>query len=110
MRQMLIKGANCALLIIALIGIPAITSAGFGSLRIASAPTQRMLILWTLSLAAGLNLLAAMGVMGDARGRRLCRDWAAAFLGLLCVEWGYFHGYLSFHWLKQALLWLKRRV
>ncbi len=110
MRQMLIKGANCALLIIALIGIPAITSVGFGRLRIASAPTQRMLILWTLSLAAALNLLAAMGGIGDARGRRLCRDWAVAFLGLLGVEYAYFHGYMDFHWLKQALLWLKSHI
>lgn len=110
MRQVLIKCINCALLIVVLIGIPAITGARFGSLRISSAPRTQMLILWGLSLAAAVNGVAALGLAGDAGNRRLCRGWAFAFAGLLAIEYGFFHGYVNFDWLKQSLVWLKQHV
>ena len=69
-----------------------------------------MLMFWGLSLAAAGNLLAAVGLMKDAKDRRLCRDWAIAFAGLLGVEYAFFHGYLNFDWLKRSLLWLDQHL
>jgi len=105
--RLLIKSVNCALLIIVLVGIPAITSTNLGSLQVSSTPTRRMLILWGLSLATAGNAVAACGALKDAKDRRLCRDWAIAFAGLLGVEYAFYYGYLDFEWLKRLLLWLK---
>ena len=110
MRQFLIKCINCALLIVILIGVPAITGVRFGSLQISSAPRTQMLILWGMSLAAAVNTLGAFGALGHFGDRRLCRDWAITFVGLLGVEYAFFHGYLSFGWLKQSLIWFKRHL
>jgi hypothetical protein len=110
MQRLLIKGINCALLIIVLVGVPAVTSANLGSLQVSSTPIRRMLMLWGLSLATGGNAVAAAIGLKDAKDRRLCRDWAIAFAGLLGVEYAFFYGYLDFGWLKRALLWLKARL
>ena len=49
MRRFLIKCVNFALLVIIVIGIPAVTRRQFGSFQIGSAPALQMLSFWTFS-------------------------------------------------------------
>ena len=109
MQRVVIQCANSFLLIIILIGIPAITSARFGSLLLSSAPRAQMLTLWGLALTAVGNLLGALGLVRGRKERRLCRKWAAIFGVLLLIEYLFAHAYLNFDWLKEALQWLQRR-
>lgn len=108
--RFLIKAINCALLIIIMVGIPAVASASLGNLQVSSKPTKRMLILWGLSLAAIANAAGALGLIKNAKDRQLCRDWAFGFAGLLLIEYAYFQGYLNFDWLKQSLKWLQKKI
>jgi hypothetical protein len=108
MQRLLIKCVNCILLIIIFIGIPAITGAQFGALRVSSTPKAQMLTLWGLSLAAVVNTVAALGWAKNRKDRTLCWGWFLAFGGLLGIEYASVHGYVSFDWLKRMLLWLQK--
>ena len=59
MQQFLIRGVNFAMLIVMVIGIPAVTHAQLGNFQITPAPTLQLLSFWGLSLALGGNILAA---------------------------------------------------
>jgi len=59
MQRFLIKCVNFALLIIIVIGLPAVTRAQFWNVQIVSAPKLQLLSFWGLSLALGGNILAA---------------------------------------------------
>lgn len=105
MQRVLIITANCALLALLLIGLPAATHWQLGDWQIASASTgQRLLVLGLVIGGAG-NLLAGMCLVKGRKGKVLCWEWAAVFGALLLAGWAYRHGYLNFNWLRQTLLW-----
>jgi len=106
MQRLLIKCVNFALLIIIVIGIPAVTRAQFWSFQIALAPTLQLLSFWGLSLALGANIAAAALFKGR-KERILCWEWAAVFGVLLFAYSAFALGYLKFNWLKKTLLWLQ---
>jgi len=105
--RLAIQLVNSFLLIVILIGIPAITSARFGNLQLSSAPKAHRLTLWGLALAAAANAIAAVSIAKGRKERVVCGWWVAGFLALLAVEYLHFNGYFNFNWLKQALLWVQ---
>jgi hypothetical protein len=107
MQRFLIIVANCALLALLLIGLPAASHAQLGDWQIASVSTGRQLLFWGLAIAAAGNILAGLTIAKGRKGKKLCWEWAVIFAGLLLVYWGFTHGYFNFNWLKQALLWLQ---
>ena len=109
MRRFLIHAANGALLIIILIGIPAVTSARFGSVRLSSDPPLQMLTMDGLGLVAAGNLAGAFLLRKDRKGRRACAAWALLFGLTLAAEFSYARGYLDFTWLKRLLRWIQER-
>ena len=108
MQQFLIKCVNFAMLIVIVIGIPAVTRMQFWNVQIASAPTLQLLSFWGLSLALGGNLLAATWLFKGRKERIFCGEWAAIFGVLLFAYSAFALGYFKFNWLKQTLLWLQR--
>jgi len=109
MRRFLIHAANGALLVIILIGIPAVTSARFGSVRLSSDPQLQMLTMDGLGLVAAGNLAGALLLRKDRKGRRACAAWALLFGLTLAAEFSYARGYLDFTWLKRLLRWIQER-
>jgi hypothetical protein len=109
MQRFLIKCANCALLVILVVGVPAVTRAQFGNYQIASATRLQLLLFWGLSLALGGNILAATFLVKGRKERILCWEWAAVFGVLLFAYSTFLLGYFNFNWLKQALLWIQQR-
>jgi len=109
MQRFLIKCTNGILLVIIFIGVPAITGAQLGRWQISSAPQAQLLMSWGLGIAAAGNALAAMFLF-KSKQRTLCWEWAAAFGGLLGVQYAYLHGHLNFDWLKRSLLWLQKHI
>jgi hypothetical protein len=108
MQRFLIITANGALLALLLIGLPAATHLQLGGWQISSVATGRQLLFWGLAAAATGNVLAALVFVKGRKGKTLCWEWAAVYGGLLLAVYGYLHGYLSFDWLKQTLLWFQR--
>jgi hypothetical protein len=107
MHRFLVHLANVFLLVLIVIGIPAITSLRFGSIRLSSDPKLQMLTLTGLGLAAATNLVGALFAVTDKKGRRACWTWALLFGLILAVEYCYFRSYIRFGWLKEALLWVQ---
>ncbi|PYJ86496.1 MAG: hypothetical protein DME22_05010 [Verrucomicrobia bacterium] len=97
------------MLVVILIGVPAITSARFGSLRLSSAPKVQLLTLWGLGLAVACNSSAALWLMKDRKDRTLFWKWTFVFGALLAIEYAYYNGWLNFNWLKQTLHWAQNR-
>jgi hypothetical protein len=110
MQRFLIKGVNFALLIIIVIGVPAVTRSQLGNYQITPAPTLQLLWFWGLSLALGGNLLAAALLFKGRPERILCWEWAAIFGVLLFAYGAFVLGYFKFGWLKKILLWLQRHA
>jgi ABC-type transport system involved in multi-copper enzyme maturation permease subunit len=108
MQRFLIKCVNCALLIVILIGVPAVTGAQFWNWQVSSVPVARTLMLWGLALAAAGNAAAALFGIRGRKEQKLCWEWAAVFGALLGAECAFVHGWLNFNWLKQFLLWLQK--
>src|ERR1044072_7849307 len=100
MQRLLIQCANGALLVIVLIGIPAVTSARFGSLLLSSAPKAQILTLWGLALGAVANTMTALLLIKGRKERLLCWKWTGSFASLLLVEYLFIHGYFDFNWLR----------
>jgi hypothetical protein len=107
MRPYLIKGANCLLLILVLIGIPAVAEIRIFGLQVSPATTLQRLVLWGLLLGVAANAATTLFWAKDRKNGRLCCEWAIAFACLYLVELALSLGYLNFHWLKQTLLWIK---
>ena len=110
MQRLLIKCVNFALLIIIVIGVPAVTRAQFWNVQIVSAPKLQLLSFWGLSLALGGNILAAAFLFKSRKERMLCWEWAAVFGVLLFAYSAFVLGYFKFDWLKNILLWLRSHV
>jgi hypothetical protein len=107
MQRFLIITANCTLLALLLIGLPAATHAQLGDWQIASVSTGRRLLFWGLAIAAAGNILAGLSIVKGRKRKILCWEWTAVFAGLLLVYWGFTHGYFNFNWLKNTLLWFQ---
>ena len=107
MQRFLIKCVNGALLIIILIGIPAITREQFGSWQISSAPIAQKLMFWGLALAIIANVLGATIFVFGPKAKALCAQWAFIFAGFLFLEYAFMRGWINFNWLKNFLLWLQ---
>jgi hypothetical protein len=107
MQRLVIQCANWFLLIVILIGIPAITSARLGHLQLSSAPVAQKLTLWGSALVAAGNAMAAIVLLNGRRERLLAWKWAAIFAALLLTEFLFIHHYFSFDWLRAALVWLE---
>jgi hypothetical protein len=108
MQRFLIQCANCVLLAIIFLGIPAVTGAQFGGWQITAIPQARRLIFWGLALAVAGNAVAALGPIKSRKERKLCWEWMAVFIGLLLIQYAYLRGHFNFNWLKQTLLWLQK--
>ena len=108
MQRFLIQCANCVLLAIIFLGIPAVTGAQFGGWQITAIPQARRVIFWGLGLAVAGNAGAALGPVKSRKERKLCWEWMAVFIGLLLIQYAYLRGHFNFNWLKQTLLWLQK--
>ena len=104
MKRLLIQCVNCALLVLVVIGIPAITHVQFRSYQIGSAPTLQLLLFWTLALAVGLNIFTASFLIKARKDRVICWEWAGVFGVLLFAYSAFVFGYYNFDWLKNFLL------
>lgn len=107
MQRFLIITANCALLALLLIGLPAATHAQWGDWQIASVSTGQRLLFWGLAIAMAGNILVGHSVVKGRKGKILCWEWTAVFAGLLLACWGFMRHYFNFDWLKRMLLWLQ---
>jgi hypothetical protein len=109
MQRLLVQLANVFVLVVIVIGVPAITSLRFGSVRLSSDPKLQMLTLGGLGLAAALNLIGALALVSDKKGRKACWAWALLFALMLAAEYAYIRGYLPFGWLKNFLEWIEEK-
>jgi hypothetical protein len=109
MQKFLIKSVNCALLVIILIGIPAVSKSRFGSWDISSVPIAQKLTFVGLSLAIILNVLGAILFVPGPKAKALCAEWAFIFGGLLFLEYAFIQDWINFNWLKNFLVWLQKR-
>lgn len=109
MLRFLVKVTNCILLVIILIGIPAVTHVQFGNWQMGSAAKARLLIFFGLVLAAIGNAVPALLIKKD-QDRHFFWEWSALFGFLLTVEYAYTSGYLNFGWLKSGLLWTQSHL
>jgi hypothetical protein len=109
-QKFLIIIANCALLVVMLLGVPEICGVRFWSLEVSSFPIARILMFWGLALCSALNAVAAKFLVKSKKDRELCWIWAAIFAALLGAEFGYERGWFNFMWLKRALLWVMNKV
>jgi hypothetical protein len=108
MQRFFIQGANFALLVLLLIGVPAVAHAQMGDWQITPASTLHRLIFGGLLIALLGNGAAAAFLIKSRKERILCWEWAAVFGGLLGIQFAFTHGYFNFAWLKQALQWMQK--
>jgi len=106
-QRWLVHLANSALLVIVLIGVPAITSLQFGSIRLLSDPKLQMLTMVGLGLGGAANFAGALLLKKDKKTRHACVAWALLFGVILAAELLYVHHYIRFRWLKKLLLWVQ---
>jgi hypothetical protein len=106
-QRLIIHLGNSVLLVIILIGIPAITSLRLGSIRLLSDPKLQMLTMVGLGLAGTANLVGALLLKKDKKTRQACRTWAILFGMILAAEYLYIRGFIGFRWLKKFLLWVQ---
>ena len=110
MQPLFIRAANLFLLVIILVGIPAITGKNIGWLRLSNAVTAQTLTLWGLGLAALINGIGAFFFRRKRPVKIICWRWVAIFLVLLAVEILLIRHVISFDWLKDLLVWGKRNA
>jgi uncharacterized membrane protein len=108
MQRFLINVINCALLIVILIGIPAITHAHIGHWQISSTPTAEKLTFGGLVFAIAANVLVATIFLKNPKTKESCAKWVFVFVGILFLEYAFGRGWFNFDWLKNFLLWLQK--
>lgn len=110
MQRFLIITANCVLLALLLIGLPAATRSQVGNVQLSSASTGRLLLFCGLGIALAANILAGRFLVKVRKQKSLCWEWAAVFGILLLAYYGFVRGWFNFLWLRHALQWLQRHV
>ena len=111
MQKFLVNSVNVALLVIILVGIPAITHAQFGHWQISDAPTMERLLFGGLVIGVVLNVLGATIFIPGPKSKALCAEWAFIYGGLLFLEYAYVvRGWINFNWLKTSLQWVQRHL
>jgi hypothetical protein len=108
MQKNFIIAANGAMLVLLLIGVPAVAGRRLGNWELLSVPASQRLTFWGLALAAAGNGVAALFLVKGRKDRKLCWEWAAVFAALFGVEYAFVRGWVSFHWLQRALRWLQK--
>jgi hypothetical protein len=106
--RLLIILANCALLVLLVIGLPAATRARWGDVQFSSAATNQKLIFGGVAIAVALNLFTAIYLTKQRRQKILCWEWAGVFGALSLAFYAFSCGYLDFAWLTHALQWLQK--
>jgi|GEM_PF-409708 len=110
-QKLLINSVNVALLVIILIGIPAICHARFRHWQISDAPTMERLLFAGLIIGIVINVLGAVLFIPGPKAKALCAQWAFIFGGLFFLEYAYLvRGWINFNWLKTSLQWLQRHL
>jgi len=110
MQRVLIIIANCVLLVLLLIGLPASTRDQLGNLQLSSASTGRVMMQAGLGIAAILNVLAALFLIKAPKQKMICWEWAGIFAAILLAYIAFIRGYFNFEWLKKTLLWLQQHL
>jgi hypothetical protein len=110
MQRVLIIIANCALLVLLLIGLPVATRDQVGNLQLSSAATGRMMMLVGLGIAAGVNVFFGLFLIKSPKNKVVCWEWAGIFAALWLVYFAFIRHYFNFDWLKKSLLWLQHHL
>jgi hypothetical protein len=108
MQRLLIIIMNGAWLALLLIGVPAVAGRRLWNWEISSVPVAQTSMFWGLALAAAGNGFAALFLIKGRKDGKLCWEWAAVFVVLLGAECAFVRGWINFHWLQRALLWLQQ--
>jgi hypothetical protein len=106
MHRLCVHLGNVFWLVLVLVGIPTITSIQLGRIRLSSTPEFQMLTLAGLGIGATTNLLGAWLTRG--KQRIACWQWNFVHLAALLMFYLVFNGQIHFHWLKNALLWVRK--
>jgi hypothetical protein len=109
MQRLLIHLTNAFVLVVILIGFPAVASRQLFNLQLSSVGTIQMVTLWGLGLAAAANCFGGVFLARDKKLRRLYLKWMLVHAALLSIEAMLFRGYINFGWLKSALVWVKEK-
>jgi len=97
-----IHALNAGLIVVLMIGVPAVTGIELGSLRISSNRWLQRLLLAGLGLGVGLNL--AMGWWCRPRRQRAAyRGWTLLHAAMLTVAMLTYSGRIHFDWLRDFL-------
>jgi hypothetical protein len=111
MQKFLINSVNVTLLVIILIGVPAICHAKFGHWQISDAPMAERLLFGGLILGIVINVLGATIFIPGPKAKALCAEWAFIFGGLFFFEYAYLvRGWINFNWLKTLLQWVQQHL
>jgi hypothetical protein len=110
MRRLLIILANCALLVLLAIGLPAAARARWGDVQFSSVSTNQHLMFAGLAIAGVLNFVAAVFLFKQKPQKILCWEWTVVFGVLLLVFFAHTRGWLEFAWLTHALQWLQKHL
>jgi hypothetical protein len=108
MQRFSITAANCGLLALVLIAVPAVASERFWHWQVSSISATQTLMLSGLGFAVASNASAALFLVKGRKERRLCWWWAAVFGALLLAYWALAHGYYNLNWLQRAMQRLQR--
>ena len=110
MSRVLIILANCGLLILLAIGLPAAARARWGDVQFSSVSTNQQLMFGGLALAIALNFFAATYLFRPRPQKILCWEWTVVFSVLLLAFYAHTRGWLEFAWLTRALQWLQKNL
>jgi len=110
MSRLLIILANCALLVLLAIGLPAAARAQWGDVQFSSVSTNQKLMFGGLAIAIALNFFAAVYLVKPRPQKILCWEWTVVFSVLLLAFFAHTHGQLKFAWLTHALQWLQKHL
>ncbi len=110
MGRLLIILANCALLVLLLLGLPAAARIQWGDVQFSSAATNQKLMFGGLASAAALNFFAAIFLVRPRPQKILCWEWAAVFSVLLLASYCQIRRYLDFAGLTRMLQWLQNHL
>ena len=110
MQRIVIITTNCVLLVLLLIGLPAVTHDQVLNLQLSSAPISRTMMIAGLAIAAGFNFLAGLFLIKSPKQKVVCWEWAGVFAAVLLAYYAFMRGYFNFDWLRKTLQWLQQHL